>query len=78
LKLLRHAMLILALAWCVALGLLTPTVLGLAIDKHFDTFPWAFIAGSVAGVFLATFGVTRLVLGRMRRLEPPPIEQEPQ
>lgn len=68
------AMLASQLAWTLAFMVLIPAGIGVLIDRHFGTAPWAILAGALAGIVFASIGITRRVLSRYETLAP----REPQ
>lgn len=58
------------LAWTLAFMVLIPAGIGVLIDRHFGTAPWAILAGALAGIVFATIGITRRVLNRYEVLAP--------
>lgn len=64
------AMMASQLAWTVAFMVLIPAGVGVWIDRHFGTAPWAILAGALAGIVFASIGITRRVLRRYETLAP--------
>ncbi|OGO40910.1 MAG: hypothetical protein A2Z04_00225 [Chloroflexi bacterium RBG_16_57_9] len=50
---------VLQLGWVVALMVIIPLLVGLWLDRRFDSAPWLTLVGMVIGILAGTFGVVR-------------------
>lgn len=67
---------VIRLGCLTGLRLIGPSLVGVAVDRMLGTAPWALVAGTLAGVLLATYGITSTILSRYAQLAPPGSEEE--
>lgn len=61
---------IIALLSTLVLGLLAPTLLGLGLDRQFDSAPVMTAFCTVPGIIVTTFILTRAMQARFERIAP--------
>lgn len=67
---------VIRLGGLTGLRLIGPSLVGAIVDRAFGTAPWGFVVGTLAGVLLATYGITSAILNRYALLAPPGSEEE--
>jgi ATP synthase protein I len=64
------------LSWTLLFSLLVPLMLGIWLDKKFNTTPLFILIGIFMGILAATLGMARLVIRMFRAAEGEPSSQK--
>jgi F0F1-type ATP synthase assembly protein I len=65
----RGAGLAMELSWTLLFSLLIPLLLGIWLDKQFNTTPILTLIGVFVGILAATLGMARMVVRMFRTIE---------